>query len=136
MTGSSTKKRQCSTRRHNENEQTSIESLSSNASILKDRIINECIPFIQAGRCLLIGFLTVISQKNTKQAVCVETQNNVIKLIMPQCALCPINIPSAFACRRSQQKKSGLGKFLNVSEPYDNQDHKIILCGFHDGYKA
>lgn len=60
-----------------------MESLSGNTGILKDRIINEHIPLIQAERGLLIGLPAVISQRNTEDAVCVETQNNVIKLIMP-----------------------------------------------------
>lgn len=60
-----------------------MESLSENAGIIKDRIINENIPLIQAERGLLIGILSVISQRNIKHTVCGETQNNVIKLIMP-----------------------------------------------------
>lgn len=60
-----------------------MESLSGNTGILKDRIINEHIPLIQAERGPLIGLPAVISQRNTKHAVRVETQNNVIKLITP-----------------------------------------------------
>jgi len=85
-----------------------MEFLRSNTSILKDRIINEHIPLIQGETGLLIGPLLVISHRNTKHTVCVETQNNVIKLITPQCALCPINIPSAFAFPRKHNKKTRL----------------------------
>lgn len=58
-------------------------SLSSNTGVLKDRIINEYIPLIQAERRLLIGLLSAISQRNAEHSVCVETQCNVIKLIIP-----------------------------------------------------
>ena len=55
-----------------------MEFLRSNTSILKDRIINEHIPLIQGETGLLIGPLLVISHRNTKHTVCVETQNNDI----------------------------------------------------------
>ena len=55
-----------------------MEFLRSNTSILKDRIINEHIPLIQAETGQLIGPLLVISHRNTKHTVCVETQNNDI----------------------------------------------------------
>lgn len=95
-----------------------MESLSGNTGILKDRIINEHIPLIQAERGLLIGLPTVISQRNTKHAVCVETQNNVIKLITPWCAICPINIQSAFTFPRRHNQKTRLDKFLSLPEPW------------------
>lgn len=94
-----------------------MESASSNTGILKDRITNEYIPLIQAERGLLIGLLSVISQRNTKHTVCVETQNNVIKLIMPQCALCPINIQSAFTFLRKHNKKTRLRQVPSLPEP-------------------
>lgn len=59
-------------------------SLSSNTGVLKDRIINEYIPLIQEDRRLLIGLLSALSQRNAEHSVCVETQCNVIKLIIPQ----------------------------------------------------
>lgn len=115
-----------------------MESLSGNTGILKDRTINEHIPLIQAERGPLIGLPAVISQRNAKHAVCVETQNNVIKLITPWCALCPINIQSAFTFPRKHDQKT---RPRQVSQtPWDLviliSKTRMILPTLHGGFEV